>query len=360
MKICLLLTQLEIGGAQVRVFQTATELRRLGHDVDVVLFYKKRECFETEPKIILSDKKSTAAKVIDSAINLAKLFREKKYDALISNTAPANIIGSTIATFFGPKKRIVTQTQPPQRLSKPYRIGDVIVGTLGLYTTNIVNSNWTKDCFNSYNARYKSRHALVYDGIEPRVSKLSRAEARQALDIAEDDFVVATIGRFSKQKDQKTLLAAMAKTSGKLVVAGDGELKSELLALISELKIDDRVRLLGEVPGETIATLLRAADVFAFSSLWETFGLAPVEAAAAGLPIVASKLDVLQEVLRTSDGQPAADFVTPGAPEEFAAAIEKLRTDQDHYKSLSAASLKVAERFSLKNHVQRLLEIANR
>ena len=71
-----------------------------------------------------------------------------------------------------------------------------------------------------------------------------------------------------------------------------------------------------------MALFLKSLDVFVFPTRMETFGLAAVEAAQAGVPVVASDIDVLREVL-TLDGEPCALFVDPDYTEGFAKAVER-------------------------------------
>src|SRR6185295_20147568 len=91
---------------------------------------------------------------------------------------------------------------------------------------------------------------------------------------------------------------------------GDGPERPDYTALAAELGVSDRLHLLGDVTRADIADLLAAADLFVFPSAWETFGLAAVEAAFAGVPIVAADLPVLREVL-SAEGGTAATFVAP-------------------------------------------------
>ena len=69
-------------------------------------------------------------------------------------------------------------------------------------------------------------------------------------------------------------------------------------ALAVTLGVDDRLHMLGALPADDIADLYAAADLFVFPSIWETFGLAAVEAAMVGMPMVVADLPALREVLR--------------------------------------------------------------
>src|SRR5205085_1262808 len=84
-----------------------------------------------------------------------------------------------------------------------------------------------------------------------------------------------------------------------------------------------RLHLAGELSPDAVGAFLSALDVFVFPTLAETFGLAVVEAAAAGVPVVANELPVLREVLAV-DGEPCALFADANDTEAFAAAVARL------------------------------------
>lgn len=355
MKIAFLLTQLEIGGAQTRVLQTAAELRRRGHHVDVVFLYKKRECFDEEQKIILSNRTGVRA-ILEAAPRLWRLLKKAKYEAVITNTAPANIIGNAVAAAVGIDRRLACQTQPPQRLNAIYRVLDLLAGSAGIYRYNIANSHWTYQCFADYPRGYRQRLHVILNGISPRTIDVSRAEARARLGLAEDEIYLLTIGRLSRQKGQDTLIRAMTDVSmGNLLIVGAGELRDELEALTERLGLSNRVRFIGEVSGSDVALYLKACNVFAFPSRWETFGLAVVEAAASGLPIVASDLDVLREVLTDAGGELATVLVPVDDIASLAAAINEIIAEPMLAAAYSEKSLQIANLHSLDRHVDNLL-----
>src|SRR5437660_12935965 len=95
-----------------------------------------------------------------------------------------------------------------------------------------------------------------------------------------------------------------------------------------------------------MATFLCALDVFVFPSVVETFGLAVVEAAQAGVPVVANRLEVLEEVLSV-DGQPCALFVDAADTTAFAAAVQRLFDEPALAERLSARARRLDGRYSL-------------
>ena len=155
-----------------------------------------------------------------------------------------------------------------------------------------------------------------------------RLQARQALQLTESDFVVVNVARQEYQKGQEHLLRAVAKLPAKysnlrVVVAGrPGHATPLLERLQRELSLKDRCRFLGH--RADVPEILAAADLFVFPSLYEGLGGALIEAMALGLPIVASDIPALREVVE--DGV-NADLVPPGDPDALGKAIVNLIAD---------------------------------
>lgn len=118
--------------------------------------------------------------------------------------------------------------------------------------------------------------------------QVSRDEARDALGLSPDEWVVGNVGRLHPDKDQATLLKGFAlalkqlPAESRLAILGTGRLEQDLKALARELGIADKVLFLGQVPDAR--RYFRAFDVFALSSDHEPFGMVLLEAMAAGVP----------------------------------------------------------------------------
>lgn len=110
--------------------------------------------------------------------------------------------------------------------------------------------------------------------------------------------VVLTVGRLVEQKRQEWLLRALAPIHQpwRLECVGDGPLRGRLEALADELNIRPRVSFRGVLPD--VRQALSRADIFACSSAWEGQGIAILEAAASGVPLILSDLPVFHEWLR--------------------------------------------------------------
>ena len=145
--------------------------------------------------------------------------------------------------------------------------------------------------------------SIIPLGVTPGMHPLSpedRAAFRAANDLTRP--TIFYLGTLQPRKNLPHLLRAFdliaGETGAELVLGGAvGWLTDELNDALSRLRWRDRVRLTGYIPENDLAAWMSAADVFAFPSRYEGFGLPPLEAMACGTPVVASSASSLPEVL---------------------------------------------------------------
>jgi glycosyltransferase involved in cell wall biosynthesis len=110
--------------------------------------------------------------------------------------------------------------------------------------------------------------------------------------------IIVSVGRLVKLKNYETAIRALSKISDfsyQYWIIGSGSLESQLKEIVNSLNLESKVKFLGF--RKDIPQLLYQADIFLQTSLWEGFGLAVVEAMAAGLPVVVSNVPGVREVV---------------------------------------------------------------
>lgn len=139
---------------------------------------------------------------------------------------------------------------------------------------------------------------LDIDLTEPQL--LSRKDARQQLNLSEDDFIFGNMGRLAINKDQKTLIHAFAQIKkacprAKLIILGDGDLENELKKLSDSYGLGKDIIFTGFI--ENAFKLIKAFDVLISSSTQEAFGRVLLEAMVAKVPIIATRVNGVPEVI---------------------------------------------------------------
>jgi glycosyltransferase involved in cell wall biosynthesis len=166
---------------------------------------------------------------------------------------------------------------------------------------------------------------------------------RKGLEI-EDEFLLF-VGTVEPRKNLSTLLNAfeeVLRTTSlrpQLVVAGRvGWKVNDVLAQARESSIQDRVRLRGFVSDEELRALYSSCTAFVYPSIYEGFGLPPLEAMACGAPVIASRVPSIKESV--------ARIVSATDSEKLTEAMVELLTDEQARRSLSERGLKHAQAFS--------------
>jgi len=161
-------------------------------------------------------------------------------------------------------------------------------------------------------------------------------------------------GNLEPKKNVPVLIEAHAAAyrSGRigrqLVIAGRNAWRyGAIYDAVRRLDAQDIVRFTGPVPAEKLPALYSAADLFVFPSVYEGFGLPPLEAMACGTPVIVSRAGALPEVVGD-----AALSVRPGEVRELRTAIEKALTNQFLARKLSALGRERASAFTWQAHAR--------
>jgi glycogen(starch) synthase len=173
--------------------------------------------------------------------------------------------------------------------------------------------------------------AVIHNGIEPRGWRVSAAAVRSARASHAPDGapLVVYFGRLEWEKGVQDLLAALPRLrrthpGARLVVAGKGVQAAALVEQARKLRVRRSVDFVGHLPDRALVACLAAADVVVLPSRYEPFGIAALEAAAAGAPLVASTAGGLAELV--VDGVTGLS-IEPGDVAGIASAVSTVLTD---------------------------------
>ncbi len=245
-------------------------------------------------------------------------------DCIFSYQAAAAIFGSLIGSLRGVPLRLTHHTAEPAAVSAHWRVLDKVFGTVGIHTHLVANSEATRRLMERWPKAYRDRLVLIPHGLDP-LPIGDGPDWRERLAIPPRSLFLLATGRLVDQKNHGVAVDALPLlANAHLVIAGEGPNRAMLTQKAGDLGVSDRLHLIGNVERPRLGQLLAAADIYLFPSVWETFGLAGVEAAMAGLPIVAADLPVLHEVLdleSSASTTPMVRFHPPDSATELAAAV---------------------------------------
>jgi len=200
----------------------------------------------------------------------------------------------------------------------------------------------------SYDRVNPKKIKVIYNGIviEKYDSTFSKEKTRTSFGLPLDCTIIGTVGRLTTQKGHRYLIEAVSGLSGVCIaIAGDGPLLKELKELADKHKV--YCIFMGSLSPKRIPIFLRAIDIFCFPSLWEGFATALAEAMAAELPVIASDISPLKEVMGD-----VGIFIPPGDTERLAKALKMLIDNNSLRDTLGKKAKKRAGIFSIDNTIK--------
>lgn len=225
----------------------------------------------------------------------------------------------------------------------------------------VVISRTTQDELIHYLNVPKEKTRLVYPGIDPRYKPQDNEKAAEYISrkYGVPQRYLFTVGTVHPRKNVRFLVNVMQilrrgePAECPLLVAGSiGWKNSQLFREIEALGLTDSIRFLGYIPDEDMPFFYGGAQAFLFPTLYEGFGLPPVEAMACGTPVIASDCPCMPEVLGD-----AAILLPLSVPRRFAAAIRDVISDDRLRTGLRVKGIQRAQHFRYETSVRQLQEI---
>lgn len=342
MKILQVIPYFCFGGAETMCENLTYALGKLGHSVRVVSLYAERTPISQRMEragvpIRYLDKK--LGMDLSMVPKLAKLIREEKPDVIHTHL---DVIKYTVAAarLAGVTNCVHTIHNVAQQEAEG-RVQKIINGFYFRHgwSVPVALSPQVQRTVESFYGMNQADIPVIYNGIQ-----LDSCVPKKTYSLSDTPTLVH-IGRFTEQKNHALLLRSFQRILAvhpqcRLLLLGDGELRQEMEALAAQLRIQDRVCFLGSQ--DKVYPWLNQADIFLLPSRYEGMPMTLIEAMGTGLPIVASAVGGVPDML--TDGESA--LLTPCDEEAAAQAVLRLLADEGLRASLGKAALTQSRRFS--------------
>jgi glycosyltransferase involved in cell wall biosynthesis len=326
---------LERAGAQLRTLEVCAELkRRYAIDFELCSIGLGPDELGDEVRRRGGSTRIVSMRSPSFPLALSRVLRSGRFDVV--NTEPQLLSGLVVslAALHRVPTRIVTihntMGAPGQGASSPWvhRVlaNQVFISAMRFlmtrFATHVVAVSQSA-LESVLPGRWRSRcdTRIVYNGTPTTSFEAvpERRGVRHEFGWPVDARIVINVGRFTTQKNHATMLRAMRSVlerdaSARLLLVGGGALRGEIERSIGELGLRDACAVTGD--RTDVPRLLLASDLFFFPSLWEGLPGAPLEALAAGLPVVAGDIPSIREIAPYFDG--AITTATPTDAERLA------------------------------------------
>jgi|SRR5688572_2779152 glycosyltransferase involved in cell wall biosynthesis len=310
--ILLIGTQMAIGGAQRGLLDQARWFKSQGCDVTVAFFYDKEDLYEKWKQTVdftihnLNAYEPSASftrqawKLTKGLWRLWTLLRHEKFDVVETFTHDSNLLGLLIAWLARVPVRIATHRGKIEAFPRWRQSLHSLLINIGIAHTMVAVSEQTRAQAIKEGVR-ADKIAVIPNGVTPLDTlSIDRPEARRNLGLSETNIFLLSIGRLTYQKGHEYFIQAMSNVVShfpnvKAGICGDGPLRAQLELQISKLGLSDSVKLLGA--RDDISPILASADIFVLPSRWEGLSRALMEAMAAGIPVIATRVDGIKNLV---------------------------------------------------------------
>lgn len=292
-KIVYIITSLGFGGAERPLLDLVKFINRSKLNISVATVVGggplEQEFKNLGVEVKVFKKKTKLG--LETISSLKKYLEEKKPDIVHTHLFAGDFWGKVAAR--KAKVPIIVSTEQNLNLDEGWIKGLIKTKTYRFTNRVITISKAIKDYTVKAYKVNPEKIEVIYSGID--LDKFSYQPKDLGLEPK-----LGIIGRLEKQKGHKYLLKALVNVlkdfpQAQLWIIGEGSLHSQLERQARQLKIDKNVKFLGA--RKNIPEILAGLDIFVMPSLWEGLGVAAIEAQACGVPVIASKVDGLKEVV---------------------------------------------------------------
>ena len=290
-KITYIIPSLDMGGAERLLTEISMNINREIFDISVICLRRTGIWAKTLKKIGVDVQLVGSLPKLEflSIPKIRKMLKKNKPDIVHTHLFGADVYGGIAALSLGIENIISTEHNLNYNEGSIKKKLKTLV--VNRFSRIIAVSDSVRDyAISNYNLE-RNKVSVFHNGIhfEKYFEKVNVKEKKQ--------MVIGSAGRLNTQKGFASLIKAMrfVDKNISLQIAGDGKLKYDLRYLIKKYKLKNRVSLVG--PQKNIQKFYKGLDIYVQPSKWEGLGISVLEAGAAGLPVIASRVDGIREII---------------------------------------------------------------
>ena len=353
MRILQVVNSLNTGGAEKLIAETVPLMVQRGYKVDVLLLCDTKTQLKKE-LTTQGIKVWGLTKSIKAIYNPLLIFKLipilKKYDLIHVHLFPAQYWVALAKAIGGIDKLVVTTEHNTDNRRRHICVLKYLDKCIyRVYSQLFAISKGVLDNLASY-IGMSNKMKLIKNGVNLEKIKNATGHNRGQFSLLDRDFVIIMVAGFRHQKDQSTIIRALTHLPNnvKLLLVGDGGRRKVCETLVKEAGLEERVHFMGV--RQDVPELLKMCDVGVISSHWEGFGLVAVEYMSAGLPVVASNVEGLRDVV----GEAGLLFER-GNENELASHVIELMENKEYYKKVALQCFERAKQYDINGMVDQLI-----
>ena len=352
MRVLHVIDSLIQAGAEALVKDMVPRMRSAGVEVSVAVLKELDSPFEQELRENNIEFVHTAPGGIYSPTHVLSLRRHiHKFDVIQTYLFPAQLFAPLAVMLAGSRVPLVLSEQTTHHRRKKKWLHPLERWMYSRYAAVACASDAIAASLREWIPSIDSKITVIENGIDVQKFQHAKPASRTSVGISNRNCILLYVASLQPRKDHINLLCAMAQISdADLVLVGDGELRAQLERLAETLGIARRVHFLGR--RKDVAELLKTADIYVHPPAVEGFGIAAVEAMAAGKPIVATNVPGLAQVVGD-----AAILVPSSNPAALAAQISALLKSRENQERLANAATQRAPIFSIERTVSAYIDL---
>ncbi len=336
-RIAFCITDLDVGGAERMFVELVTRLNRDHWEPRVYCLSKTGRLADrlTEANISVTCFGAQSWTDLGVVFRLASELRRFRPQLLQCFLLHANLIGR-FAAWLARVPRVVCGIRVAERRSVWRLWVDRL--TQWLVDHNVCVSQGVAEFSIRTAGLHPNKVSVIPNAVDFERFASARPVSRESLGLSPKSRLILFVGRLDPQKSPRLLLTVFERLSSQhsgwqLLFVGDGPLRGELEQFVTDQHLEGSVRFAGWRPD--VPELLKTADCLVLPSLWEGMPNIVLEAMAAGLPVVVSRVEGTDELIKFDE---TGLLVEPGSDLELEEAIERLLTDNDLAEKLGQAA----------------------